>query len=249
MTLPSDDGSSRPLAGRVALVTGGGRGIGRAICECLAGAGAAVAPVARSGAELEAVARSIRAAGGRAPERPIVADVARRPDVDAALARATAELGAPDILVTAAGVARFRRVVDTDEAAWLEQIEANLTGTYHAVRALLPGLLLRGAGDIVTIASVAAIRTFTHGGAYAAAKAGVVAFSRVLRDEVRAEGVRVTTIIPGATDTAIWGPQPPAPPERMMPPELVARSVLFALTADPRGCVEEIVLRPRLGDL
>ena len=66
---------------------------------------------------------------------------------------------------------------------------------------------------------------------------------------VRADGIRVTTLIPGATDTAIWGPNPPAPPERMMPAELSAGAVLFALTADPRGCVEEIVLRPRLGDL
>lgn len=243
------DRPERPLAGRVAMITGGGRGIGRAVAELLAGAGAAVAPLARSAAELESVAGSVRSAGGQAPARPIVCDVTRRADVDAALARVTEELGPPDILVTAAGVARFEPVEATSVEAWNEQLAVNLTGTFHAVQALLPGLRRRRTGDIVTIASVAAIKVFTSDAAYSAAKAGVVAFSRVLREEVRADGIRVTTLIPGATDTELWGPEPPAPPDRMMPAELVARSVLFALTVDPRGCVEEIVLRPRLGDL
>jgi 3-oxoacyl-[acyl-carrier protein] reductase len=251
MTWPSDGGgeSADPLRGRVALVTGGGRGIGRAVCLALARAGAAVGPLARDAAELTAVAREIRQAGGRAPEEPLAADVRNFEEVDRAVRRFGEQFGPPDILVAAAGVAGFAGVMETSLEEWQLHLDTNPSGVFPAVRAVLPGMLERGRGEIVAISSVAAIKSFRECGAYAASKAGLQGFLGVLREEVRDRGVRVTAIVPGATATVLWGTPPPVPESRMMDPEAVARAVLFAITADRRAMMEEIVLRPTGGDI
>lgn len=238
-----------PLAGRVAVVTGGGRGIGRAVALELARAGAAVAPIARSAAELAEVAAEIVRIGGRAPAHPIVADVRDAGAVRAAVSGVESELGAVDILVVAAGIARFAAVEELSDASWHDQIDTNLTGAFYSIRAVLPGMKARRHGDLITIGSVASIREFAGCAAYGAAKFGLLGLTRVVREEARRDNVRVTAILPGATETAIWGAQLPAAPERLMPPSAVARAVLHALTADPRVQVEEILLRPQLGDL
>ena len=238
-----------PLFGHVALVTGGGRGIGRAVSLALARAGALVAPVARTRDELALVIKEIASHGGRVPAEPLVADVRRPDELSHVLSRVEAAGGPPDILVTAAGVARYTEVARLDPADWDEHLAVNLSGVFHAVRLVLPSMLERGEGDIVTIGSVASIKAFPSSSAYSASKFGVLGFTRVLREEVRSKGVRVTCVLPGATDTPLWGTPLPVPAERMMPAESVASAVLHALTADPRAVVEEILLRPVLGDI
>jgi NAD(P)-dependent dehydrogenase (short-subunit alcohol dehydrogenase family) len=233
----------------VALVTGGGRGIGRAISLALAGAGAWVAPVARNAGDLALVGIDIAKAGGRAPKNPMAGDVRRPEDMEKIVERITAEAGPPDIVVIAAGIARYTPVAELRLEEWQEHLDTNLTGAFVTVRACLAGMLARRMGDVVTIGSVASIKAFPGCGAYSASKFGLLGFTRVLREEVRSQGVRVTAILPGATDTAIWGDPPPVPPERMMPAESVARAVLMAVTASDRAVVEEILLRPALGDL
>jgi 3-oxoacyl-[acyl-carrier protein] reductase len=240
---------SESLAGRTALVTGGGRGIGRAVCLALAREGVWVAPLARSAAELESVAADVVAAGGGAPARPLVADVRDYEAVARALERVRVERGPVDLLVTAAGIARFEPVAETSPGTWAEQIAVTLNGAFHAVRVVLPGMLERRGGDIVMISSVAAVKAFAGCGAYGAAQSGILGFSRALREEVRTQGIRIGVILAGATVTGIWGDPLPVPPERMMDPSSVAAAVLAAVRADPRAAMEEILIRPAPGDI
>jgi NAD(P)-dependent dehydrogenase (short-subunit alcohol dehydrogenase family) len=215
----------------------------------LAGAGCAVVPVGRGVAELEAAAADIRAAGGRTLDVPAAADVRDAALLAALARRIESELGPIDILVAAAGVARFQPLLDLTELDWEETLAVNLTGAWNAVRAVAPGMVRSGRGDVVLLSSVAALKPFAGCGAYGATKAGLAMMGAVLREELRDAGVRVTTITAGATETPIWGPELPAPAERLMPPELVAEAVLLAVAADRRGTIEDSRLRPRLGDL
>jgi NAD(P)-dependent dehydrogenase (short-subunit alcohol dehydrogenase family) len=205
--------------------------------------------VARDREQLAAVAGDISALGGDSWADPIVADVRSVAEMTAAARRVRDVWGPPDILVIAAGVAIYREVAEMTEEEWSLNIDTNLTGAFHSVRAVLPTMLERGRGDVIAIGSVASIKAFPECGAYGASKFGLLGLTRVLREEVRHRGVRVSCILAGATDTDIWGPSPPVPPERMMPADSVAEAVVSALTADPRTVVEEILLRPALGDL
>jgi len=241
--------SDRRLAGRVAVVTGGGRGIGLAACIALAREGARVAPLARTAAELDAAARAVRESGGEAPDAPIIADVTRPGDLESAAARVESAWGPADILVLAAGKALFRDVRDMSVSEWDGEIAVNLSGAFYTVKAFLPRMIERGTGDIVGVGSVASVKAFTGCGAYGAAKHGLRGFLGSLREEVRGAGVRVTTLVVGATETGIWGPELPAEAERLMRPESVADAVVAAITADPRSIIEEVVIRPVLGDL
>jgi NAD(P)-dependent dehydrogenase (short-subunit alcohol dehydrogenase family) len=249
MTAAGTPVAARPLAGRVALVTGGGRGIGRACVLALAAAGAAVAPVARSADQLAGVMDEARALGARVPEAPLVCDVRDAAAVAAAVTEAERQLGPLDILVPAAGSARFKPVELLSLDDWQEQLDTNLSGAFYAIRAVLPGMRQRRRGHIVTLGSVASIKEFAGCAAYGAAKFGLLGLTRVVREEVRRDGIRVTILLPGATATAIWGDTLPAAEERLMPAESVAACLMAALTADPRALVEEIVLRPQEGDL
>ncbi len=238
----------RALEGQVALVTGAGRGIGRAIAEALAREGAAVVLAARSRQQLAEAAAAIRSGGGRALAVPT--DVTQDAAVEALVELAVAELGRVDILVTAAGVASFGPVAATKPADWDAMLTVNLRAVMVQCRAVLPVMLHQRRGTILNVASVAAQRPIAGAAAYSATKAGVVAWSRVLAEELRAEGVRVGVLLPGAVDTPLWDAIPSGPGRaRMLRPEDVARAAVLMVPMPPGASLEELTLLPAGGIL
>jgi 3-oxoacyl-[acyl-carrier protein] reductase len=206
------------LEGQVALVTGGGRGIGRGIALELAAAGARVAVSARTRSQVEATARD---AGGLAIE----ADVSRREDVERMLAETERELGPVDLLVANAGVAGWEeRAWEVDVDEWWHVLEVNLLGVYLCCRAVVPGMVERGRGRIVNVASGAAYLPGSRSSAYAASKAGVYRFSEVLANQLEPHGIPVFPISPGLVRSEMTEDTFPqdAP---WTPPELAPRLV------------------------
>lgn len=236
------------LAGQVALVTGAGRGIGRAVARALAYEGAAVALAARTREELARVAAEIRGTGGRALAVPT--DVTQDAAVDALVDQVVSELGRLDILVTAAGVAAFGPVAGGKPSDWDAMLAVNLRAVMFCCRAALAPMTRQGSGTILNVASIAATRAIPGAAAYGATKAGVLAFSRVLAEEVRPHGIRVGVLLPGAVDTPLWDAVPGAPDRaRMLRPEDVARAAVLMATLPPRASLEEVALLPAGGIL
>jgi NADP-dependent 3-hydroxy acid dehydrogenase YdfG len=239
---------SGALAGRVALVTGAGRGIGRAVALALAAEGAAVALAARSRADLAGAAAAIRDAGGRALAVPT--DVTQDTAVEALVEQVVAELGRLDILVTAAGTAAFGPVAEGKAADWEPMLAVNLRAAMVCCRAVLPVMLRQRSGTILNVASIAAKRALPGAAVYAATKAGIAAFSRVLAEELRGQGVRVGVLVPGAVDTPLWDSIPGGPSRALMlRPEDVARAAVLMAALPPHASLEELTLLPAGGIL
>ena len=184
------------LAGRHALVTGGGRGIGAAIARMLVDEGARVTILGRDAARLDVVARD-------APDRIFGAgaDIADEAQVAAAFAAARARFGPLAILVNNAGQAASAPFLKTDAALWQAMIAVNLTGSFLCSRAALPDMLAAGWGRIVNIASTAGLKGYAYVAAYCAAKHGVVGLTRALAAEVARSGVTVNAVCPGYTES------------------------------------------------
>ena len=236
------------LVGRVAIVTGAGRGIGRAVARTFSREGAAVVLAARSGAELDRVARQIVEDGGRAIT--VAGDVSHEAAVGALAQRALSEHGRIDILVTAAGAAHFGLAAETKVADWDEMLTVNLRGAMLCCRSVLPTMMAQQSGTIINIGSVVTSRVLTGCAAYTASKYGLLGFSRVLAEEMRAHGVRVAVLSAGATDTALWDAIP-NPPDRklMLRPEQVAEAALAMALMEPNATLEEMTLLPAGGVL
>jgi NADP-dependent 3-hydroxy acid dehydrogenase YdfG len=239
---------ARSLAGQVAVVTGAGRGIGRAIAEGLAAEGASVVLASRTTSDLEHVATSVERAGARALAVPT--DVSDDHAVQRLIERATETFARIDILVTAAGVASFGAVADAAPRDWDAMLAVNLRGVMTCCRAVLPAMLAQGRGTIINVASIAASRAIPGAAAYTATKAGVVGWSRVLAEELRAGGVRVGVLLPGAVDTPLWDAIPGGPDRaRMLRPEDVARAAVLVASLPPGATLEEVRLLPAGGIL
>lgn len=192
------------LKGRTAIVTGGGRGIGRAIARKLAGEGAAVLIASRSSKETEAVAAEIQQAGGRA--KAVAADVSKQADCEKIVRAAREAFGAISILVNNAGIlGPVAPAEGTTPQQWDEVIAINLTSAFLMSRLVVAEMYAAKAGAILNISSIAAKAAFQMNGAYAAAKAGLLGLTRTLAAEGARKGVRVNAISPGPTgDTNMW---------------------------------------------
>jgi 2-hydroxycyclohexanecarboxyl-CoA dehydrogenase len=186
---------------RVALITGGAGGIGRAICERLAGTGYAVAVADLRPADVEAVARAIAESGPRATG--VALDVTDSESVNAAVERAREELGPIEVLVNNAGWDELHPFVSTDEEFWRRVVEINYMGCLRVTRAALPGMLERGFGRIVSVASDAARVGSLGEAVYSGAKAGVVAFMKTIAREHARNGITANTVCPGPTRTPL----------------------------------------------
>ncbi|HWF84410.1 MAG TPA: SDR family NAD(P)-dependent oxidoreductase [Vicinamibacterales bacterium] len=184
---------------QVAWVTGGGRGIGRAIAHALAHHGVSVIASARTIDEVDAVAREIDAAGGQA--LAIRCDVTDDYQVNTAYETALARFQRIDILINNAGFAESAPLARLDPALWDKTIAVNLTATYRCMRVVLPGMIERRSGRVVNIASVAGRVGFRYSAAYCAAKHGVLGLTRAVALEVAAKGITVNAVCPGWVDT------------------------------------------------
>lgn len=241
------------LLGRVAIVTGASSGIGEAVAEALAGAGARVALAARRTDRLESVAERIRAGGGDAMVH--AADVTDRAGMEA-LAKAVLERwGGIHILVNNAGIMPLSPLADLRMDDWERMVDVNVKGVLFGIGAVLPAMLAAGDGHVVNVGSVAGRRPFPGGAVYSATKFAVRALTWGMQLELSAaRGIRVTDVQPGVVETELTDHIPDSglregfetgwAGRRKLRPEDVAAAVLFALTAPPHVNVNEILVRP-----
>ena len=235
---------------QVAIVTGGGTGIGRAAALMLAAEGAGVVVSGRRKAMIEAVVGEIAAAGGSAVAR--ACDVARPAEARALAEWTVAQYGRVDVLVNNAGhSSKARNVRWVGQEEWDSVIGVNLTGVYALTQAVLPTMIARGGGTIVTVSSLAALKPGLIGGApYGAAKAGVRNLMGHVHTVLREHGIRATTIMPAEVDTPILDNRPLVPDAgaraTMMQAEDVARAILLCVTLPARTVIEEIVMSPTI---
>jgi len=238
----------KSLQNQVALVTGGGSGIGRSTALQLAQEGARVVVTGRRQGPLDAVVAEIQAAGGQAWAR--TADLLQRPALQALVKWVEAELGPVDILVNNAGASsRVRNLLWVEPDDWDATITVNLNAVYTLIQAVLPGMLAKGGGTVVTVSSLAAVRPGLLGGApYGAAKAAVSNLMTFLHATYRNQNIRSTTILPGEVNTPIMDTRvrPPTAAERarMVDPDDVARAILLVCTLPPRTTIEQLVISP-----
>jgi NAD(P)-dependent dehydrogenase (short-subunit alcohol dehydrogenase family) len=233
-----------PLAGRIALITGASRGIGRATAVRLARAGAAIVLAARTEPDLSAVAEIIRTLGMEALVVPtdVIDDQQLEALVDATLAR----FGHIDLLVNNAGGGPPRTpVVKARIMDWEWTLRVNLWATMVLTKLVLPSMIERRSGAIVNICSLASLTGKTGEAVYAAAKFGVRGFSQSLFEEVREYGIKVSTLCPGYVDTALIPPNRRVDRSKMLSPEDVAEAVYGVVVSPARCCPLEIVLQPQ----
>lgn len=186
---------------RTIIVTGGGGGIGGAVCAAFAAEGAKVAVLDRAPEAANATADRLRDAGGSA--LAVACDITERSDVDAAVGRVIDELGPVDVLVNNAGWDLFVPFLETEPDDWSRLIDINLVGALHMHHAVLPGMVERGGGRVVNVASDAARVGSSGEAVYAACKAGVVALTKTLAREHSRHGITFNVVCPGPTDTAL----------------------------------------------
>jgi 3-oxoacyl-[acyl-carrier protein] reductase len=231
------------LRGKVALVTGGSRGIGLAIARALVADGVQVAITGRNAAHLSAAVTKIEAAGPGAVET-LQADVRRYDEVKAAIAATVARFGGLDFLINNAGVGIFTDVASMTPEQWAEVIDTNLTGVFNACQAALPHLRRRGGGFIINISSLAGKNPFKGGAAYCASKSGLNAFSEALMQEVRYDNIRVSYVMPGSVATGFSSGDETKGADWKSAPEDVADVVVNLLQHNPRSLPSRVEIRP-----
>jgi NAD(P)-dependent dehydrogenase (short-subunit alcohol dehydrogenase family) len=247
--MPATDGRfPRRLESQVAVVTGGSKGIGYAIARALASEGCNLVITGRSASVLENSAAEI-ASKANSTVIPITCDVRDPESVDALFKSVGERFGRIDVLVNNAGISQpVTPLEQTTLEMWRDQIDTNLTGLFLCTRAALP-LMNRGA-TIVNNLSAAAKQIFPNYYGYTAAKTGALGLTLSLRAELMPRGIRVTALMPGATDTDLWQqimPEADIPREHMMSADSIAQAVLYAVLLPPEANLSEILLTPILG--
>lgn len=234
---------AQSIQGKVAFVTGAGRGIGRAVAEALAKEGVAVGLLARTAAQIEEVANEINANGGKAAFA--AADVTNQQEVESAIETLTTQLGTADILINNAGMGGFGKLVEQDSETWLKIVDTGIKGTYFVTHAVLPQLIEKNEGDIINISSTNGLNGAATSTAYSAAKFGIIGLTESLAQEVRRNNIRVTALAPSTVVTELArnsGLIDEAKEERMMHPEDLAEVIVHQLTLPNRIYVKQATI-------
>jgi len=230
-----------PLQGLSALVTGGSRGIGRAIAVRLAKLGAKVAICGREQAALDETLAALQGIGGQAHAQ--IANVTRADEISKLLADTEAAIGPLAILVNNAGIGLFGPVAEQSEADWDRVLDTNLKSVFLVSRAVAPGMMRRGRGDIVNISSLAGLNAFAGGGIYCASKWGLQGLTACMAEDFRGHGIRVSAVCPGSVATDFGSGRDKKKPNALQP-EDVAHAVATIVTQAPGSFVSEIQIRP-----
>ncbi|WP_226390547.1 SDR family oxidoreductase [Penaeicola halotolerans] len=228
------------------VVTGGSKGIGKAIIHKFAAAGYDIVTCARNQAALNEMAQEVINLYG-VQVHTMVADLSKRAAV-ADFATFIQSKGEVGVLVNNTGVFIPGQIHTEEEGSLEKMIETNLYSAYHLTRAIVPQMKARKSGHIFSMGSIAGLTAYEHGGSYAISKWAMLGFTKCLRAELKGDGIKVTSILPGATYTSSWEGVD-LPVERFMKSEDVAEAVWSAYQMSPQTVVEEIVIRPQLGDI
>jgi short-subunit dehydrogenase len=233
---------------KLIVVTGGTKGIGKAILEKFAANGFDVFTCSRSKDDLAALSKTLIENFPECKVFTFAADLTKKVEVKE-FARQIIQLERPvDVLVNNAGYFIPGDIATEKEGTLESMIESNLYSAYYTTREILPKIRGVKGGHIFNICSIASIKAYPNGGSYAISKSALLGFSRCLREELKSEGIRVTSVLPGATLTASWEGSD-LPGERFMRSEDVAETIYAAHALSERSVVEEILVRPQLGDI
>jgi len=231
------------LQGKIALVTGAGRGIGRAVALMLAQSGCHVILSARTVEQLQTVEREIKDHNGAAFALP--ADLTDDAAVQKLATESRRVFGAVDILINNAGWGKRAPVVKARAEDWDQTFRLNLRAPMLLARELLPDMIAKGEGAVINIGSVSGKAGEANGAAYAASKFGLIGFTQSLYEEVREYGIKVSVILPGFVDTPLIPPNRHLDRSNMIQPSDIAQTVYYVLTTAATCCPVEITIRPQ----
>jgi short-subunit dehydrogenase len=232
---------------KLVVVTGGSKGIGRAIIERFARAGFDVATCSRKQSDLNELKENIERVY-KVTAFTFVADVTDKKQVQGFTDYVNALNRPVDVLVNNAGYFEPGQITEEPDGLLERMIHSNLYSSYNVTRGLIGDMKSRKSGHVFTICSIASIKAYPNGGSYAISKFALLGFTKVLREELKESGIRVTAVLPGATKTSSWD-ETDLPDSRFMKPEDVAESVYGAYSLSSHTVVEELLLRPQLGDI
>ncbi|WP_235295643.1 SDR family oxidoreductase [Portibacter marinus] len=229
---------------KVILITGGSKGIGYGIAEILVGEGAKVAITSRSQKAADQAAEALKL-----ESNPnvigIESDVTDMNSEEAAVKKTVEAFGSLDVLIANAGVGHFANIKDMTEKHWHQTIDTNLTGVFNSVKAAV-NEIIKSKGYIITIASLAGTNFFSQGSAYNASKFGLVGFTQAIMLDLRQDGVKVSTIMPGSVATYFNGNEPSPEDDWKIQPEDIGKLVLDLLTMNPRTLPSKVEVRPSM---
>jgi len=235
---------SQPLDGKVTVVTGAGRGIGRVIARRLADSGALVVAAARTAEEIDSLAGEIVSAGGKA--LAVRTDVTDEKSVEDLFAAIDEKCGRLDALVNNAGMGIFSYIAETNADDYDRVMSVNVRGAFLCCRAALKRMIPQKSGYIINISSILGIRGYVNQGAYTAAKHGVMGLTKSLAVETQKHGIRVSAILPGGVNTAmIRKSRPDLDVSELLEPEDIAQAVMYLLSLSQTAAIDQIYIRRR----